>query len=58
MESTRSNGKVTKEKFKTTTTQKVKPPTHHKKSMNFNQTTTQAKFKPDLMVLICLVLRT
>jgi hypothetical protein len=45
------------ERFKTTTRQKVKPATHHKKSMNSDQTTTQSKFVAVFMVLICGVLQ-
>jgi len=48
---------MTKEKFKTTTRQKVKPATHHKKSITCDQKTTQAKFMPDLTVLNCVVLQ-
>ena len=57
MESTESNRKMTTEKFKTTTRQKVKPATHHEKSMNSDQTTKQAIFMAVFMVLICLILQ-
>jgi hypothetical protein len=45
------------EKLKTTTRQKVKAVTHHKKSMKSDQTTTQSKFMAVFMVLICGVLQ-
>jgi hypothetical protein len=48
---------MTTEKFKTTTRQKVKPATQHKKSMNSDQTTTLCKFMVVFMVLSCGVLQ-
>jgi len=45
------------EKFKTTTRQKLKPATHHTKSMNSDQTTKQSMFMSVFMILICGVLQ-
>jgi hypothetical protein len=44
------------EKMKTTR-QKVKPATHHKKSMKSDQTTTPSNFITVFMVLICGILQ-
>jgi hypothetical protein len=44
MNSAGSNRRMATEKLKTTTRQKLKPATHHKKSMKSDQTTTPSNF--------------
>jgi hypothetical protein len=56
--STGSKRKIAIEKLITTSRQKkVKPATHHKKSMKSDQTTRQSNFMTVFMVLICGILQ-